>query len=1012
MWWLLLLLLPTTLFGQIELSGSVFDETNDSPLIGATIRVRETTRGVMTDENGRFRITVPNQESILIVSYIGFEQQEILVGNQSSIDVRLMPKDAVVDEVVVVGYTTQKKQNLTGAISSVSADDLKEANATSLTRALQGRLAGVNISSVSGNPGAGLSITVRGPGSVAGNSQPLVIIDGIISTAGALASINPQDIESVSLLKDAASASIYGARSSAGVILVTTKNGGEGPLRINYNSQVGLAVLPRQMDLMNADEYRAFYREVYAQHNETYPNDPRRLPAAYTDSAWVANGSTDNDWQSLISNTPALRQQHYVSFAGGSKSSTFMFSTAYVAEDGVMLSTNNRLFTVRINSEHKIGSRIRVGENLTFTKQDGRNSGDRWLAAAVASPTITGTNDRTNPLAELTLIEDLQNNNNLQGRLYAEVDIIKGLTFRTVLGGYFFNQGREQWTPRYELAQRSNNTATLGISKTLSTKWQFDQILSYRRSFGAHNINALLGHSAEKLVSNSITASARDFEWESLRSISGGNPDFNSSSQGVGIKTNESYFANLNYDFADKYLLTASIRRDGSSRFGPNLRTGIFPAFSAGWKINEDFLKGNRYDWLDMLKLRVGYGFNGTEPSRDFQYETFLSTQNEVVYTLGRNERAIFGAAPLYNFGNPFLQWESTEMFNLGLDLTAFRSRLQFTAEYYVKTHNKLITALPLQAVYGLSGDAQPPLVNLGDIRNSGFEFNVIYKNYDKVFKWQVSANLTTNKNLVEYLPSGSVFSSGGTNVASVNHSIGSYYGFVAERILTNDDFAQEGGQLVQDEAGNYQPLVPVAQDLSAPGDIKFTDLNRDGQINAADRTIIGKVVPDFFYGLTVDLRYKLFDLNFLLQGVQNVDLYNQYRSRAGLAAGDAASKDESKLRMVQDYWTPENPVTDQTRIGLADYNDNARISTWWIEDASFLRLRNLQVGVTLPDGWLERLRMRNLRFFVGGENLFVITNYTGYDPEVANPNPNGDLVDSGTTPVPRLFITGLSIGF
>jgi hypothetical protein len=415
---------------------------------------------------------------------------------------------------------------------------------------------------------------------------------------------------------------------------------------------------------------------------------------------------------------------------------------------------------------------------------------------------------------------------------------------------------------------------------------------------------------------------------------------------------------------------------------------------------------------MDMLKLRFGYGFNGNEPDRNFLYETFISTYPEHVYTLGETDRAVFGAAPFYTFGSPELRWESSEMINYGIDFTGFNGKVEFYAEYYVKNQNDLITNLPLQLVYGLSSDAQPPLVNLGDIRNSGFEFSLSYRNYENPVKFMVSANLTTVRNTVESLPSNRIFNSGGTNLAVVGHSIGSYFGYVAERILQESDFElDENGSPVQNENGSFNPIVPYQTDFMSPGDIKFKDLNNDGKINATDQTIIGKVIPDFTYGFTFDVRYKSFDLNLLFQGVQNIDMYNRYRSRAGLASGNETSKDENKLRVVQDYWTPEDPVTNQTRIGLGDFNDNDRISTWWIEDASFLRVRNLQIGYSLPGSITDRIGISALRIFIGGENLLTFTSYSGYDPEISSTSAFG-AIDDGTYPVPRSYQGGLSVSF
>ncbi|MEO1451431.1 MAG: TonB-dependent receptor, partial [Bacteroidota bacterium] len=470
----------------------------------------------------------------------------------------------------------------------------------------------------------------------------------------------------------------------------------------------GVGTLPRKMDLMNAQEYLDHYRAAYALHNETYPNDFRVLPPAYSDSAWAANGNPDTKWQDLINNTQAFKQNHYLSISGGSRSSTFMFSANYIAEDGVLITTNRDQFNVRLNSTHSIGKRIRIGENFAFTVANGRNAGDRWIDAAIASPimpvfnpaaekgyqgpvpAITGANDRTNPLAELELPENTYTDNNAFGNVYFELDLLEGLTFRTVFGVTYFDGRSENWVPKYELEQRSNPTASLALGDNLSQGWQFDKILRYDKTFGDHTIGALAGHSAEKRFFQQITASTRDFRWENLRTIAGGNPEFTSSSQNEATRTGDAYFGRISYDYAGKYLFTGSVRRDGSSRFGRNFRYGVFPSFSAGWKVNGDFFKNT--PWMDVLKLRFGYGQTGNLPGRDFLYDTFISSFPEHVYTLGVDDRVVFGAAPFYNFGSPNLKWESAIMTNFGFDFIGLNNKLELYVEYFIKNQNDLIT--------------------------------------------------------------------------------------------------------------------------------------------------------------------------------------------------------------------------------------------------------------------------------------------------------------------------------
>lgn len=1040
---LFLLMIPISLMAQRTITGKVTASEDGTPLIGATVMVVGSSTGTITDVNGDYTIEVASNEDVLSFRYVGYISREVTVDAQSMIHVSLNLDITQVDEVVVTGYAVQKKKDLTGAISVVTSKDIKKANANSLSRALQGRAAGVTIMSTSGRPGADMNIRVRGVGSINNDAQPLVVIDGMITGTSALDGMNPEDIESLSILKDAAAAAIYGAQSSNGVILVETKKGKSGKLNVDFSTRLGVSNIPRRMDIMNSDEYIDYYTKAYDTHNSRFFQDPTQqkvFPPAYSDSARAIYDYNYTDWQDLITVKNALNQNYRLGVSGGTENATFMLSGNFLKDEGILLNTNRQSTTFRVNTSFKLGKRITVGENFNFYMDNSRTEGseDAFLISVITSPlmpvynekakggfqgpdpAITGPNERTNPYAELILNEDYERSNGIFGNFFGEIELLKGLKFRTVLGLDYNNSLDTGWSPEYDLIQRSNPDARLTEEVSLFNKLQWDQILSYINSFGDHNISALVGHSIEDQLSNSISGAASNFTWENLRTLSNGDPTKATVSQWKDPVTGESYFGRLTYDYRGKYLFTGTIRRDGSSKFGPANKWGTFPAFSAGWKVNEDFLRS--VDQLNILKLRFGYGKSGNTPDDSFLYDTYISIYPEHVYTLGtgpissNNGTAVFGAAPFYNYGWNSLQWEESTMTNIGLDVSAFRNKLQFSAEYYIKDQNKLLTYLPLQAVYGLSGDANPPVINLGDLKNVGFEFNATYKKQEGSFNYSISANLTTVKNSVEYLPQTQQFNSDGINVAKEGHTIGSYWGYVAERILQVSDFETDGnGNLIIDETGKYTPLVPRQEDFTGPGDIKYKDLNHDGKINASDQTIIGKPIPDFTYGLSIDLSYLGFDLNMHFQGAQNLDLFNQFHSRGGLASGDVTTKDENKLLIVNDYWTPERPVDDQTGISLTDYNRNNRISTWWVEDASFLRLRNLQIGYTLPSNLLNSIGISHMRVYVGGENLFVITKYRGYDPEVSSLDPLGGesgLVDEGRYPIPRIMTVGLNVSF
>ncbi|MEN8228921.1 MAG: TonB-dependent receptor [Bacteroidota bacterium] len=1037
-----LLLIPMiSLLAQQTVTGTVTASEDGTPLIGVTVRVVGSTSGTITDIDGNYFIEAVSAADMLSFSYVGYNTVEIVVGNQSTIDVSLELDITEMDEVVVVGYAVQKKKDLTGAISVVTAEDMAKSNATSLSKAMQGKAAGVTIMSTSGRPGAEMNIRIRGVGSINNDAQPLVVIDGVITSSGALNGMNPEDIETISILKDAAAAAIYGAQSSNGVILVETKKGSSGKMSVDFSSQLTLSSIPRRMDIMNADEYVAYYTEAYDLHNTRFTNNPNlqiTFPSAYTDEVRAMYDYNHTDWQNLVTKPNALGQYYRLGISGGNETATYMVSGAFRSDEGILLNNNAQNTTIRVNTSFKLGKRITVGENLSFGMDNSRGvaAWGSFLTSVITSPLmpvynedalggyqgpgsqITGNNDRTNPYAELKMNEQYGKGNGVFGSVFGEIELLNGLKFRTVVGLSYGTSLATSWSPKYDLGVRSNPTSRLTESVYLYNKIQWDQILTYDNTFGAHHVGVLAGHSMEDMLGNAISGSAQNFSWPNLRTLTNGDPDKNTSSQWKDIVTGESYFGRLTYDFKGKYLMTATLRRDGSSKFGPENKWGLFPSLSVGWKITEDFLQS--VEWLTLLKLRFGYGKSGNTPDAAFLYDTYIDTYNQHVYTLGTGGSAngthIFGAAPFYNFGSPKLQWEESVMTNIGLDAALFENRLQFSAEYYIKDVYKLLTFMPLQDVYGLSNDANPPMVNLGDVSNKGFEFNVNFRKREGRFNYSLNANLTTVKNRVEYLPQNQQFNESGVNVAKVGHAIGSYWGYVAERILTNDDFETDGnGNPILTEQGRYNPLVPAQEYFTGPGDIKFKDLNHDGRITAADQTIIGKPIPDFSYGLGIDLSYGGFDLNLHFQGMQNMDLYNQFNSRGGLASGDETTKDENKLKTVNNYWTPDNPVEGQTGIALTDFNRNVRVSSWWIEDASFFRLRNLQLGYTLPGTLISRIGIANLRIYVGGENLFVITKYTGYDPEVSSTDPLGGesgLMDSGSYPVPRVLSMGLQVNF
>lgn len=1023
------------LYGQRTITGQVTDATDGTALIGATIIIKGTTVGTVTDLEGNYSLNISSPEDILSFQYMGYETYEVTAGDQVVINVTLQPSIEEIEEIVVTGYGTVRKNDLTGAIAVVSSDDLEKSNNTSLSQALQGKAAGVYITTNSGDPGSGVSIRIRGVGSINRNAQPLVVIDWIPG-GGSINDLHPEDIESISILKDASATAIYGADGSNGVLLIQTKRGSVTTPQIHLRTKTGMAFVPKKMDILNADEYVDFYTKTYDYYNSTHIVQ-KDFPQAYTAERRAEFGNISTDWQDLIAVSPAWSQDYHLSVSGGNENANYRVSGNFVDEDGTLITTWRKLYSLKANSNFNVGKKIRIGETFTFTSSNGRNEasqqGNPWITAAIASPLmpvyndtrkggyegpddyITGPNERTNTVAELRLNENTYRSNSFYSSLFGEWDFIKGFTFKTTLGLIYSSDRSNSFSPTYQLGptwgQRSNATSRLSESSGDYRKFVWDNQLTYSNTFGRHNVTATAVHSMQDAFSNWFQGATANLQYEDLRILGMGDPEAANVSQWKTPDRFESYLGRLIYDFAGKYYATASFRRDGSSRFGKRNRWGNFPSFSLAWKINEDFLQ--QIEQLNMLKLRVGWGQTGNADIGTFVYDATISTAMEHVYTLGREPAAIFGAAPFYNIPSPDVKWEASTMINVGTDIAMFNNRLQFSGEYYYKRQDELLVQLPLPIISGMSGDATPPWVNLGEIHNTGVEFNTSWKKMTGTFTYEVTGNLTTIKNVVDYLPAGDIIQD--NNTAFIGHSIGALYGYVAERILQVEDFVtdDDGNPVQNTEDGSYTLLYPEQQDLTAPGDLKFRDLNKDGNINDLDRTLIGKVIPDFTYGLTFTCGYKGLDFSVFLNGVQNVDVYNYYRSQAGIASGDFHTKDENKLREVLDYWTPENRSNKQTRLSLTDENNNGEwFSSWWVEDASYLRIRDIQIGYSLPAKLINIIGISNLRLYAAAVNLLTLTKYTGYDPEIASSNPLSTNIDYGHYPVPRTIYLGITADF
>jgi TonB-linked SusC/RagA family outer membrane protein len=1035
-----LLLFPALAFGQRTITGKVTDATNNEPLIGSTVQVKGTTVGTVTDMEGTYRIEVSGGEDVLVFSYVGYESTEVEVGDRTEINISLDLSATELEDVVVIGYGTVKKSDLTGSVAVVTAEELTRTPASNFQTALQGKAPGVIVSQTSGKPGSGPAIRIRGIGSINRNSDPMYVVDGVVY--GSLQSINPQDIESMQILKDASAAAIYGADGANGVVIITTKRGQSGKPKISYGSYYSINRVPRRLDLMNADQYAGFYNEVnsLAGINQLAYTDEFR--EWYYGPGW----ETGTDWQDQISQTGHIHDQ-YIRVSGGGENSNFSISGNYNDEKGILVNTGATRYSFRANSDFRIGEKLRIGETFNVSRRREYEGNGGFGSPNTATPLMkvynpenkegyegpqiglawdpdgdgvtddldgdgvpdiianTGGNDKPNPLAYAMIPEQNYYDNDLLGNLYLEYDIFDWLQYR-ISGSVSVGTDRDkEWEPSFDLGVRSQNQAELEEVYRESIELQLENQLTFKKQFGLHNVTATAVHQIRKRDGTSITGIARGFVYENLNVLDQANPDGVQIRGRENIFRQESYLGRLIYDYSNKYFLTASIRRDGVSRFGPGNRYGTFPSLSLAWKVNEDFMRN--IDQINMFKLRFGWGTTGNSRIGDFGYDDFLNAATDFSTVLGMPNVVQPGVNVYSSFANPLIKWEAAEMINLGTDIYAFENKIQALIEYYWKNQDDLLVRIPASKVIGRQNN---PWANIGKIQNRGLEMSLRYKNYNNPFRYSVSVNFTTVHNEVISLPTNEI---SGNNTRTVEGMpIGSLYGHIAERILTREDFElDDNGDLVVTDDGLYvyKHALPT-NGVPEPGDLKFTDINGDGIIDDGDRTFIGKALPDYLAGINFEASWKNIDFSLFLNGMFNYQVYNrQYATLASFVSQDI---NHNKLvEWSENYYRLDRPTTEWVRADLGNSNENDRISTWWIEDASFLRIKDIQIGYTLPASLLNQIGFRSTRIYFSAVNPYIFTNYKGRDPENgAFSRPLHSGTDNGGFPNPRMLTFGIQV--
>lgn len=981
-------------------TGTVTDVSGE-PIIGANIRIKGTTTGTITDIDGNFSIEAEPQ-SVIEVSYIGYLTQETVINNQKSIRFLLKEDTKTLDEVVVIGYGVQKKADLTGSVANINTEKLNTQSNANIGQALQGKIAGVDIVSQGGAPGSGTRIMVRGIGTL-NNASPLYIVDGMYMNS--IDHINPNDIASIDVLKDASSAAIYGSRAANGVIIVTTKEGSntEGKPIIDLSVNLGISTASKFLDMLDAKGWA----EV-----TTIARQAIGKPAL--DMATDLANKPDNDWQDIMFR-PALMQNYNLAVKGGGKYSTYYTGLGYFNQDGIVKGTNYQRYNIQSKNDYKRGI-FSAGTNLIISFSHDKPLHQELRGGMIGTilqsvPTLEKYDDTReggyggtygdvvnipHPLAIIddNIMDRYNENVKIFANLYAQIELFKGLKYKLNLTPDFSFERYKNYLNKYDFGLATNSITQLTERQRRRRNILVENLLTFDRTFGEHKISALAGYTYQDSRFRHIQAYGEGLP-QGLEEIDAATT--NRSNEGNSWRSVlTSILGRVFYSYQNKYLFTATIRRDGSSKFGKNNRYGYFPSFSLGWNVAEEKFMENVH-WLDQLKLRGGYGVLGNQEIDNYQYSSTITTG--INYPDG-NGGLLQGAFPK-NFANPDIKWEETAMTNVGIDFMAFNNRLSLTADYYVKNTKDILLTVPIPIS---SGGANDPIRNAGKIRNNGFEFNLGWMdqpNPDISYGINLIGSFNKNKVIAMGSESGSI-KGGSTNQnittseTKAGYPIGGYW------LISTAGYFNS-----QEEVDAYAKDGKKIQPAAEPGDIKFVDANNDGVINDDDRVFQGSPFPDFTFALNGNMRYKNFDLSIGLQGVLGNKIYNAPRQTL-----EDVTKGSNFLASCLDYWTPENKNASHPRLTWDDPNRNTRAeSDRYLENGSYLRLRSVQLGYTFPQTWFKGA-IQHARVYINAENLFTITSYSGYSPDVNADNANYRGFDNFIYPTNRTFMLGLNVTF
>ncbi|WP_345232729.1 TonB-dependent receptor [Olivibacter ginsenosidimutans] len=1000
----------TSVTEQQHLEGQVVDE-HGVALEGATVLLKNTTIATQTDSKGIFRLQVPNQQriTVLIVRSVGYVSQEIPVSGTEKVKVVLKEEQTSLNQVVVIGYGTQKKSDITGSVSSIKSSDFNKGTNTTFDQMISGKASGVQIIQNSAEPGGGVSVRIRGASSINAGSSPLYVIDGLpidnapaVTGGGAnfdaprvprnpLAALNPADIESIEILKDASATAIYGARGANGVVIVTTKKGKEGATQVSYNASTGLQQVAHKIDLLTTSEYKDVLNGIIDAGGgaETYR---------------IGDDLSTTDWQDEVFRK-AIIQNHALSLSGGNNKTKFYTSFNYFDQQGVVKSTGFKRYSAKLNLSTAVTDKLETGVslNVSYTRDDYAPGGfginaesgtiysmlnfDPTLALRDANGvyTLSPFLDMDNPLALLEGANALANTYRTFGTAYAKYQLLPGLSAKINLGGDFSNQKRDVYVSRITRVGGPLGGSASILQGTLSN-YLVEGTLNYDRQWNEHTVSAVLGATTQRFITDNTNQNARNFPSDLTGTYNTGLGDQSTYRLGSERRTNrlQSYLGRINYTFKDKYLLTGSFRMDGSSRFGTNNKFGYFPSFALGWKLHQEtFMQGATA--ISNLKPRLSWGQTGNQEIGDYAAITTFSTGPSAIL----DDQLVTTTQPA-RIANPDLKWETTEQFNIGVDFGLFNERISGTIDYFQKKTFNMLLDLPIPTTTGFTSI----LSNVGSIRNTGWDFGITTQNLIGDFAWTTNINLSTLHNNVLNLGGiGQIITgdAGQTNQVFIIREglpVYSFYGYQIDGIWqTDDDFS-------------------VTRDPVAPGDIKYHDSNGDGVVNADDRTILGNSFPKLTWSLGNNFSYKNWQLSVFLEGVEGIKMLNNNLVDAYFPV------QFRRNRFAEPYlnrWTPEHPSDKYPSFVNPTGQGSKLVNSYTVEDASYLRLRTLTLAYNLP---LNKKYMRNLGVSLTAENLFTISDYSGFDPTV---NPNGgafNRIDFNAYPMAKTFILGVSVDF